>query len=311
MKILFSSDEWNTYSSHLKKYMIKKKLNPDNLIKDVANFHHEVNYIIYSPNSNLKNFNSFPNLKAILNLWAGVEKVVTNKTLNVPLIRLIDKKMTQSMVEWCCAHVLRYHLEIDNYVINDKKEWKINFLPSLSNKTNIGILGYGVLGKAVGKQLSRLGFKVHVWSKNKKKLEKKINLFYGDNGFKQMLPKVNILLILLPLTNETENLINTSSMKLLKGNSYIINAGRGQIINDEDLINMLKIGHIKHATLDVFRKEPLPKSHNFWQNPNITVSPHIAAVTRPKSSSKIIIKNILKLEKNKTPIGLVNTNREY
>ncbi len=311
MKILFSSDEWNTYSSYLKKYMIKKNLNPNDLIKDVDSFHNDIKYIIYSPNSNLKNFNSFPNLKAVLNLWAGVEKVVKNKTLNVPLIRLIDKKMTQSMVEWCITHVMRYHLEIDNYVINPKKEWKIDFLPNLSNDTNIGILGYGVLGKAVGNQLSKLGFKVNVWSQNKKNSKKKINLFYGIQGLKEMLPNINILLILLPHTNKTENLVNISNMRLLKNNSYIINAGRGHIINDEDLLNMLEIGQIKHATLDVFRKEPLPKSHKFWKNSNITISPHIAAVTRPKSSSKIIIKNILKIEKNITPPGLVNIKKEY
>ena len=311
MKILFSSDEWNTYSPYLKKYMIKKKLNPNNLIKNVDDFHNDIKYIIYSPSSNLKNFNSFPNLSAILNLWAGVEKVVNNKTLNVPLIRLIDKNMTQSMVEWCITHVLRYHIESDNYVINKYNKWKINFLPNLSKNTNIGILGYGILGKAVGIQLSKLGFNVHGWSKNKKKPIKKTKLFYGDQGLKEMLPKVKILLILLPLTNETENLINYSNMELLQKNSYIINAGRGHIINDDDLLNMLKIGHIKHATLDVFRKEPLPKNHTFWRNPKITVSPHIAAVTRPKSSSKIIIKNILKLEKNMIPFGLVNTKKEY
>ena len=311
MKILFSSKEWNTYSPLLKKNLLSNNLDPEILINNPDSFENDIKYIIYSPNSNLQNFKVFPNLKAVLSLWAGVEKIVKNNTLDVPLVRLIDKNMTQGMIEWCTAHILRYHLETDKYVINKNKNWDSKFIPSLSHETNIGILGYGTLGKAVGKKLYKFGFNVFGWSKRKKNNEKNINLFYGNDGLRKMLPEINILLILLPLTKNTNNLINKKILMILKKNSYIINAGRGQVLNDDDLINLLNNGHLKHATLDVFREEPLPKKHQFWTNPKITISPHIAAVTRPSSASKVIINNIVQFEKNKQPLGIVNREDEY
>ena len=311
MKILFSSNEWKTYSPFLKENLLKNKFNPKILINCSENFQDDIKYIIYSPNSNLQNFQVFPNLKAVLSLWAGVEKIVKNKTLNVPLVRLIDKDMTQGMIEWCTAHILRYHLETDRYVLNKNKNWDSEFFPSLSRQKNIGILGYGTLGKAVGKKLKKFGFNVFGWTKRKKSFQKKINLFNGNEGLNEMLPNIDILLILLPLTKYTENIVNKDIFKLLKKNCYVINAGRGQVLNDKDLLDYLNNDHIKHATLDVFNEEPLPKEHPFWSNPKITVSPHIAAVTRPSSASKVIINNIIQFENKKEPLGIVNRQEEY
>ena len=304
MPILFASPKWNEYRVFLKTAFNNYGVDFNEVTTDQQIDRASIEFIIYSTDSSLKNFSHFTNMKAVLNLWAGVEDIIHNKTLNKPLIRLVDEGMKQGMIEWCLAHVLRHHLLTDIHVKNQDGIWRSSTVPPLATDVTVGILGLGALGTAVAKALSSIGFKVNGWSQTQKTIAK-VESFSGPDG----LPK--ILILLLPLTPNTKFMINSQTLKLLPKDAVIINPGRGPLINDTDLLETLNSGHISHATLDVFSTEPLPTTHPYWSHPKVTVTPHIAAHTRPQSSADTIAKSILKIRGGGMPVGLVDPTKFY
>ena len=267
--------------------------------------------IIYSDDCDISDFSEFSENSYIFSTYAGVEKTLLNKTIKQPLVRLIDREMTECMAEWCTAHVMRYHLDIDKFIKRKSKKWlTITTERPLAHQVSIGILGLGVLGQATASKLGKLGFKIRGWSRSEKKLSGIISL-NGENGLKEILRSSDYVILLLPLTHKTKEIINERSIKLLKNGVKLINAGRGGLIEEQCIINGLDNGNISACTLDVFNQEPLPPSHPFWDHEKITITPHISAPTRLKSSVKSIIENIKKLEKGEKPIGLVERQRSY
>ena len=288
-----------------------KKQNLDFKIIDNYSDRASSNAIIYSDNSEVSNFSEFSENSYIFSTYAGVEKTLLNKTINQPLVRLIDTEMTECMAEWCTAHVMRYHLDIDRFIKRKSKEWlTITDERPFAHQVSIGILGLGVLGQATANKLGKLGFKIRGWSRSKKSLPGIISLS-GENGLNEVLTSSDYVILLLPLTDKTKELINERSIKLLKNGVKLINAGRGGLIEETSIINGLDNGKLSACTLDVFNQEPLPPSHPFWDHEKITITPHISAPTRLKSSVKSIIKNIKRLQKGEIPIGLVDKQRSY
>ena len=310
MPILFASPKWHEYSIFLETAFNANGLDFDEITTDQKIDPDTVEFIIYSSDSSLKDFSQFKNMKAVLNLWAGVEDIIQNKTLTKPLIRLVDVGMRQGMVEWCLAHVLRHHLLTDIHVKNQDGIWRSNTVPPLATEVTVGILGLGALGTAVATALSGVGFKVKGWSQTPK-IIKNIASFSGRNGLPRVLESSQILILLLPLTPNTKFMMNSQTLNLLPKDAIIINSGRGQLINDDDLLAAFDSGHISHATLDVFSKEPLPTTHPYWNHPKVTVTPHIAAHTRPQSSADTIAQNIVKIRRGESPTGLVNPTKFY
>ena len=164
--------------------------------------------------------------------------------------------------------------------------------------------------RAVSLFLKKIGFKTFGWSRTKKTIDG-IRCLHGNNGLKEVLKKSEILILLLPLTKDTRFILNNYSLSLLPRRSQIINAGRGELIEDTALIENLRSGHILNATLDVFQQEPLPREHPYWILPNVTVTPHIAADTPVESSSKVLASNIKDLIEGKLPNGVVDLNKGY
>ena len=310
MPILFASPKWHEYSIFLETAFKANGLNFNEITTDQKIDPDTVEFIIYSSDSSLKDFSPFKNMKAVLNLWAGVEDIIQNKTLTKPLIRLVDVGMKQGMVEWCLAHVLRHHLLTDIHVKNQDGIWRSNTVPPLATEVTVGILGLGALGTAVATALSGVGFKVKGWSQTPK-IIKNIESFSGRNSLPRVLESAQILILLLPLTPNTKFMINSQTLNLLPKDAIIINPGRGYLINDDDLLAAFDSGHISHATLDVFSKEPLPTTHPYWNHPKVTVTPHIAAHTRPQSSADTIAQNIVKIRRGENPVGLVNPTKFY
>ena len=271
----------------------------------------EVNAIIYSDESEISDFSIFPENTIIFSTFAGVEKTLLNETIVQPLVRLIDVEMTECMAEWCTAHVLRYHLDLDNYIKPTKKVWTI---PSkerlLADQVNIGILGLGTLGLATARKLKKLDFNVAGWSATKKKIGG-VKSLVGQEGLNQILSTSDYLILLLPLTELTKSIINSESLELVKNGAVLINAGRGGLVEDRDLFKALDSGKLSACTLDVFNEEPLPPQHPFWHHDKVTVTPHISAPTRLKSSIRSILKNISGIKKGLQPIGLVEKERHY
>ena len=310
MSILFASTKWLEYKKHFKNAFKKNKLNFSEITTDIKTDISQVEFIIYDPNSKLKDFSPFINTLAVLNLWAGVDDLIKNETLNLPIIRLVDDGMQQGMVEWCLAHVLRHHLNTDTHIKNQDGVWRSNIIPPLSSEITIGVLGLGSLGSAVAQSLAAVGFKVLGWSQTKKSMPN-IKSLTGWNSLAKVLQSSQILITLLPLTSETKYILNATTLSLLPQKCIIINPGRGDLINDSHLLSLLNSGHISHATLDVFSEEPLDPNHFYWSHPNVTVTPHIAAHTRPNSSAQTISQSIVKIRRGEIPVGLVDRIKMY
>ncbi|MFZ7092010.1 2-hydroxyacid dehydrogenase [Primorskyibacter sp. 2E233] len=307
--ILFSAhaSRWDQYEAPLKEaldnagldYVLATEMPPD-----------EVDYIVYAPNSDVQDFTPFTRLKAVLNLWAGVEDVVGNATLKAPLARMVDEEgLTQGMVEWVTGHVLRHHLGMDAHIVNPDHKWE-PVAPPLAPERPVTILGMGALGRACARALRGLGFPVTGWSRSEKRVAN-VRCVHGDEGLAQALRGAQIVVLLLPATPETENILNASSLSLLAPGAVVINPGRGPLIDDDALWQALDSGQVGHATLDVFRVEPLPKDHGFWSHPKITISPHIASETRPASASRVIAENIRRGEAGLPFLHLVDRDAGY
>lgn len=270
----------------------------------------EVDYIVYSPDGPVQDFAPFASLKAVLSLWAGVERVLGNPTLKAPLARMVDSGLREGMVEWVAGHVLRHHLGMDSHVLGQDGVWRAGAPAPLARERSVGILGLGELGRACAEALLALNFRVVGWSRSPREIPG-ADCFSGPGSLDAVLPRSEILVLLLPNTPETENVIGARAIGLLPPGAVIINPGRGSLIDDEALLGAVRSGKVAHATLDVFRDEPLPPSHPFWREPGITVTPHIAAATRPSSASRAIAENIARAEAGRPLLNLVDRGLGY
>lgn len=264
----------------------------------------QVDYIVYAPSSPLQDFTPYTRTRAVLNLWAGVERIVGNPTLTQPLCRMVDPALTEGMVEWVVGHTLRHHLGMDRHIVNPNHEWDPT-CPPLARERAVTILGMGALGAACANALRALNFPVTGWSRTEKP-----GCLHGEDGLRQALSTAQILVTLLPKTPETENLLNADRLSLLPQGAVILNPGRGALIDDDALLAALD-RNIGHATLDVFRVEPLPKDHPYWTHPKVTVTPHIAADTRTTSAAAVIAENIRRGEAGEPFLHLVDPARGY
>ncbi len=308
IKILFSANDenWKRYKAPLQDALDNKSLDYE-LGRTITPC--EVDYIIYAPSSSLQDFSPYTKLKAVLNLWAGVEGVTNNKTLKVPLARMVDSGLTDGMVEWVTGHTLRHHLGIDKHIHGQDGIWR-SYVPPLAKDRVITILGLGTLGTACGIALKRLGFNVRGWSRREKRVDG-ILCFYGDEQIDSSLMDADIVVLLLPDTPLTQNILNQHTLNLLKRGAFVLNPGRGPLIDDDALLAALETGQIEHATLDVFRIEPLPKNHQYWSNNKVTVIPHKASETRPITASQVIAMNIKRAENGQKLLYLVDRENGY
>lgn len=268
-----------------------------------------VDYVIHSPKGPWQDFSVLPGLKAVLSLWAGVEGVIGNPTLTVPLTRMVDPGLREGMVEYVTGHVLRYHLGLDRHILNREGIWD-PVAPPLARERRVGILGLGALGAACAEALARLKFRIWGWSRSQRDLPG-VNCHCGEEGLEKVLRQAEILVLLLPQTAATENLLDRDRLALLPRGACIVNPARGTLIDDAALIAALDAGHIAHATLDVFRTEPLPKDHPFWAHPRVTVTPHIAAETRHDTAAAVIAENIRRGEAGEPFLHLADRQAGY
>jgi glyoxylate/hydroxypyruvate reductase A len=245
---------------------------------------------VFAPGGDIDDFRPFVRARAVLSLWAGVERVVRNPTLTQPLCRMVDPGLTAGMVEWVAGQVLRHHLGLDRFVRSAAPHWD-QVVPPLAAQRKVGILGLGALGAASARALAGLGFAVTGWSRSPRAVAG-VGCLHGPDGLAQVLAGSEILVTLLPLTPQTEAIVNASALARMPRGAVLINPGRGGLIDDDALLAALDSGHIGHATLDVFRTEPLPHTHPFWAHPGITVSPHVAAETRPAGAARMLAENI-------------------
>ena len=254
----------------------------------------------------------FPNLKCISSLGAGVEHLLNDATrpVGVPLVRLVDDDLKQSMAEYVILGVLEHFRRFPDYRRQQESGiWKPQPFTHISTP-GIGIMGCGEIGRYVGSRLADLGFRVYGWTRTPKQIDH-IQVFSGRDLLGQFLNKADILVCMLPLTPETENILNARTFSRLPPDAYLINVGRGAHLVDEDLLSALDSGQLSGALLDVFREEPLPEQHPFWSHGKITITPHIASVTNPGSAAAQIAENYRRVQNNEPLLNLVDVNNGY
>lgn len=310
INILFAAAaaRWDDYEQPLRTALSEAGLQDVTLATDLPP--EIVDYIVYAPNSDLQDFTPYTRTKAVLNLWAGVEDIVTNPTLTQPLARMVDDGLTRGMVEWVTGHTLRHHLGCDLHVLHQDGIWRADDVPPLACDRPVTILGLGALGAACGQALRALGFPVTGWSRSQKSIDG-ITCLSGQAGLARALSTAQIVILLLPRTAQTENTLNADTLAQLPRGAVILNPGRGTLIDDAALLAALETGHIAHATLDTFRTEPLPRDHPYWAHPRVTVTPHIASATRPGSASRVIAENIRRGEAGAPFLHLVDRDLGY
>ena len=259
-----------------------------------------------------KMWKGFPNIKIIQSLGAGVDHLLTkNIPENVNIIKLDDPNLGNQMSEYAVMSVLmckRKYFQYNNNQIN--KKWE-QLTPKTSQDFNISILGYGNIAKLVIKNLKKLSFNLNVWGNRKRNL-KNVNYYYGKKQLHDCIRNSTCLISLLPDTKLTKNLIGLDEFKLLNYESYFINIGRGNTVNQEELYYALNNKILTGAIIDVFKKEPLSKNEKLWELNNILITPHIAGITNATDyTAKLLKQNFDNLQRNKKLISLVNITKGY
>ena len=250
-------------------------------------------------------------LKALFNIGAGVDALLK---LRLPpqalVVRLDDAGMAVQMAEYVCHAVIRHFREFDGYEADMAAgRWGYR-KPRLRSDFPIGVMGLGVLGERVAKALAQFDFPINGWSRSPKAIES-VRGFAGAAQFHDFLAASRVLVNLLPLTPETADVINADTLGRLQPGAYVINVARGAHLVEEDLLAAIDSGHVAGATLDVFRTEPLPAGHAFWNHPRITITPHTSARTLRDESIAQIARKMAALERGEAVAGIVNPARGY
>ncbi len=254
----------------------------------------------------------FPNLKAIFSVGAGIDHLSSDPDLpeGVPVVRMVEPGLTAGMTEFVILGVLTHHRFMLDYAAQQRaKVWReIPQIPT--SRRTVGIMGLGVLGSDAAEKIAALGFDVAGWSRRPKE-QPGITSFHGEDGFQPFLARSEILVCMLPLTSETEGILNARTFAALPRGAALISIGRGGHTVEADLLAALESGHIGGATLDVFREEPLPPDSPFWTHPRVILTPHIASMTIPDSAAAAVIANIRRLRAGKPLEHVVDIGRGY
>ena len=238
-------------------------------------------------------FASFPNLKFVASTSAGVDRLLADPDLpaDVPIIRSVNTQRAATMCAWVCYQVIGHHRRFARYGEQQAKQiWQfVHYAPP--DEVGIGVMGLGTLGGAVARTLRGLMYDVAGWSRSAKTMDG-IKCFAGADQLGAFLGRSDIVVSVLPGTAETTDLLNRETLAKLPAGAYIVNCGRGNLIDEDALIEAMSSGQVAGAALDVFKTEPLPKDHPFWSHPKVTVSPHYSSNGGAKHGVGVIVENI-------------------
>lgn len=254
----------------------------------------------------------FRNLKAIFSLGAGVDHLLADSDLppGVPIVRMVEPELTRGMTEYVVLHVLRYHRQTPLFEEQQRDHvWRVVPTPT-SPKRRVGIMGLGVIGRDSLRVLSALGFALSGWSRTAKSIPG-VTCHHGPDGVNAFLAEVEILVCLLPYTADTDNILNRDLFDRLPRGAYLINAGRGGLQDEDDILAALESGRLAGAALDVFREEPLPADHAFWDHPKVTITPHNAGTAQAWSGAAEVAANIKRIRDGQAPLNIADPAAGY
>ena len=257
-------------------------------------------------------FRDYPNLKCISSMGAGVDHLLKDPYLpsQATITRLVDPYLAQDMAEFVLALIMNHLRDLNAFKIKQTQSiWKPSWYLRIQD-VKVGIMGLGAIGLKVAEELQRTGFSVVGWSRTHKEISG-IPTFSGDNDFPEFIGQSDILVCILPLTSQTKGILNSNTFKLLPNNAFVINVGRGEHLEEHDLLSYIADGHIAGASLDVFAEEPLPTESPLWKHPRIHITPHIASLTDPHAVAPQIVENYYRMINDKPLLNVVSIEKGY
>lgn len=253
----------------------------------------------------------FPNLEVLFSTGAGTDHFdLAAIPPSLPVVRMVESGIIGGMVEYVSMAVLSLHRDWQTYR-NQQREghWQTHRVYPASSR-RVGVLGLGVLGRAVLEQLSRFGFSCAGWSRSPQQLDG-VECYAGADDLRPFLARTDVLICLLPLTDSTRGILSKPLFDQLPRGATVINVGRGGHLVQEDLLQALDDGQLGNAILDVCEPEPLPPDHPFWTHPKVVLTPHIASMTQPETAVEAILDNIRRHQAGLSMNGLVDRTRGY
>lgn len=257
-------------------------------------------------------YQQYPNLKVVASMGAGIKHITKDTTIpdNVVVTKVNDPLLRRDLSVFVLGLCLNYMRRFTLYAAyQQQKIWKPRSYKRPEDLT-VGIMGVGAIGREIGKTLADNGFAVTGWSRTPKQLAY-MQTFHGDDQRKEFLTTADILVCVLPLTPETQGVLNAELFDTLPEKAYLINVGRGAELVEEDLLQALDKGQLSGAALDVFQEEPLPQDHPFWGNDKILITPHTASTTDAKSVSKKVLENYEHMKKGEPLEDVIDVKRGY
>ncbi|MDB5850725.1 MAG: Glyoxylate/hydroxypyruvate reductase [Rhodoferax sp.] len=254
---------------------------------------------------------AFAQLRAVIALSAGVNQFSADMLpAGVPLSRAVDPSLAEHMVSYAKAAVYRYHRRFDLFERQSRAGvWRFE-AAKLNRETTIGLLGLGELGSAIALALVADGFSVEGWSRSPRTLDG-VRTHAGDAGLQAMLPRMDLLINVLPLTEATTGILSSALFARCREGACIVNMGRGRHLVEDDLLSALASGRIAAATLDVTQVEPLPADHAFWGHPGVLITPHVAGIIQPESAAQQVAENIRRAMRGEALLNRVDLAKGY
>lgn len=252
------------------------------------------------------------NLRLVQSLWAGVERLLADARLpaGVTLARMVDPVMAEAMAQTALWAVLGLHRGFFGYAAQQRERCWEQQPQRRADEVPVAVLGLGEMGRACALRLAANGYRVTGWSRNPTQIEG-VATANGDAALGAVLGGCEIAVNLLPLTPSTRGLFNAARLAQMPPGASLVNLARGAHVVDADLLDALDSAHLRHAVLDVFHTEPLPPAHPFWAHPRVTVLPHVAAQTDPRSAAHIVARNVRSLREGRPLEHLVERSRGY
>ncbi|MCA1358948.1 glyoxylate/hydroxypyruvate reductase A [Bradyrhizobium sp. IC3069] len=254
---------------------------------------------------------TFPNLELVFSVGAGVDQFdTTTVPAHIPLVRMLEPGIAETMVEYVTMAVLALHRDLLDFISQQRQQvWReIRITPA--RRRHVGVMGLGQLGQAVLERLKAFGFPLLGWNRSPREIEG-VTCYAGADALPEFLAQADILVCLLPLTDQTRGILNAELFARLPRGAGLVNVGRGPHLVEADLLAALDSGALSGAVLDVTDPEPLPAGHPFWSHPRILLTPHNASMTTPDTAVDFVLDVIARHRRGEELPGLVDRRRGY